>query len=107
MLGGMPKLYLRWVLWQGGCDVVIRVRCEDVFYEGCVVESENFDGCVKESCHSGYFIILGENVTVREVGVFKVGKDVVDDVMGLVVGSKDVRTCLGRCEKVSDDGAQI
>ena len=30
MLGGMPKLYLRWILWQGGCDVVIRVRCEDV-----------------------------------------------------------------------------
>ena len=73
MLGGVPKLDLGWVLGQGRCDVVIRVRCEDVFYESCVVEGENFDGCVKEGCHSGYFIILGENISIREEGVFKVG----------------------------------
>lgn len=92
---------------QGGCGVVIRVWCEDMFYEGCVVQSENFDGCVKEGCHSGYFVILGENITVREVGVFKVGEDVVDNVMGLVVGLEDVGACLGGGEKVSDDSAQV
>ena len=35
--------------------------------------------------------------------MFKVGEDVVDDIVGLVVGLKDVGACLGGGEKVSDD----
>ena len=107
MLRGIPKLYLRGVVGQGGCVVVIRVWREDVFYEGCVVKSENFNCCVKKGCHSVYFLILGENIAIREVGVFKVGEDVVDNIMDLVVGLKDVGACRGRGEKVSDDRAQV
>ena len=92
---------------QGGCAAVIRVWCEDVFYEGCVVKSENFNCCVKKGCHSVYFLILGENIAIRKVGVFKVGEDVVDNVMGLVIDLKDVGACRGRGEKVSDDRAQV
>ena len=73
MLRGIPKLYGRGDVGQGRCGVVGRVWCEDVFYEGCVVKSENFDGCVKEGCHGGYFVILGEDVAIRELRMFKVG----------------------------------
>ena len=86
---------------------MIRVWGEDMFYEGGVVKSENFDGCVKEGCHSCYFVILGENITVREVGVFKVGENVVNNVRGLVIGLKDVGASRGRGENVSDDSAQV
>ena len=50
----------------------MRIRREGAVYGSGVVEGEVFNGSVEESRHRCYFIVLGEDVTIREKSRFKV-----------------------------------